>query len=433
MNWFEIKTIIRRYLRDPSSNIWDDPLLLNIFNDEQNNIQQMISILEDVKALPIPAYFGSSYTYDWEYPHATDKSYQALIYVQQSNAVISQEWEAEQLWGLYDPNDASGTNYRFMHPWEGFVDGLGGATEAVPFWFPENFNFVRHLSYDDRIVLENITKKVLQSTDRAWRTHGGDPWAYWIPDLLENQFVLFPKPSTVDWDDITSQGEVNFSNGYSYDWEVAAATSAFSGTGYRYTTKDSDNEREAFFSWELDVLDSSLFSARGRVETNPSVTGKPVPNLIQTGDTRFVEDDTEDKRFGTIGNRAGDSFDQPYGLTSQIIPTARNLLLIYSVLPTPLYSVVDQTDWPDFLDKYIIYGTLERAYTANTDGRIQSLSEYWGLRKIAGIEILKRFKQNQTVDRDYRLTFEGAQTRSSRPAQPRLPSNYPVDVSRGSY
>jgi hypothetical protein len=313
----------------------------------------------------------------------------------------------------------------------------------------------------------------------------------------------------VDWDDITTQGEVSYGFGHSYDWEAAAATKAHSGEGYKFTTSDDDNSREPSFSWELDVLDGSRFEERGAINTNVDLIittgakverfdfvysydweeaehdgtgfkytsenaqdesvifswesdisdgslagpsgfininpgsdpeGAPQPGFTRVkispqgvGDTQFVEGDTANSVFGTIGNRAGDSFDQPYGLTSQIIPTDRNLLLIYSILPTPLIVELDQTDWPDFLDKYIIYGTLERAYTANTDGRIQSLSEYWGLRKIAGIEVLKRFKQNQTVDRDYRLTFEGARTRSSRPAQPRLPSNYPVDVSRGSY
>jgi hypothetical protein len=383
-----------------------------------------------VTALTIPPYFGSSYTYDWEYPHTTDKPYQALVYIQQSDAVISQEWEAEQFWGLYDPNDASGTNFRFTHPWEAFMDALGTATDVVPFWFPDNFNAVKHMSYDDRIVLENITKKVLQSMDRTWRTHGGDPWAYWLPDLLENLFVLFPRPSTVEWDDVTSTADMGFDFGYSYDWEAETATLASSGTGYKFTTSDDTNSHEVLFSWEAYISDASREEERIWINTNPGVLDAPESGRITSGDTQFVSGDTSASIFGLIGNRAGDSFNQPYGLTAQIVPTTRNILLIYSVLPTAIQSGADETDFPNFLDKYIIYGTLERAYTANTDGRIQSLSEYWALRKLAGMEVLKKFKQNQTVDRDYRLTFEAARTRSSRPLQPRLPSNYPVDVRR---
>jgi len=99
--------------------------------------------------------------------------------------------------------------------------------------------------------------------------------------------------------------------------------------------------------------------------------------------------------------------------------------MIYDVDPTNIETASDDGDFPDFLKKYIRYGVISRAYGANTDGRIQSLSDYWSIRYLAGVEATKKFSRNRNNDRDYRLITGGASTRRTR-RHPRLPSTYPV-------
>jgi hypothetical protein len=62
---------------------------------------------------------------------------------------------------------------------------------------------------------------------------------------------------------------------------------------------------------------------------------------------------------------------------------------------------------------------------ANTDGRIPSLSEYWGWRKELAYKIVKMFRWKKLVDRDYRLQTKGVPARGVR-RRPKLPDTYPA-------
>ena len=112
-----------------------------------------------------------------------------------------------------------------------------------------------------------------------------------------------------------------------------------------------------------------------------------------------------------------------YATTS--LATLDNLLLVFEKIPTELTTGTDESDFISFLQKYIEYGVMERAYGANTDGRIKSLSEYWGYRKKIGYKAIEKFKTNRMADRDYRL-----QTKDTPPSRtrrhPRLPDEYPA-------
>jgi len=70
--WGNEITVIRRFLRDPKGNIWSSALLLDLWNEVQDEVQRLTEVLQDVRTISIPPRFHASYTYDWEYGHAKE-------------------------------------------------------------------------------------------------------------------------------------------------------------------------------------------------------------------------------------------------------------------------------------------------------------------------------------------------------------------------
>ena len=113
------------------------------------------------------------------------------------------------------------------------------------------------------------------------------------------------------------------------------------------------------------------------------------------------------------------------GIHTDLVTTADALFLAYDFAPKEITSFYgSDCDWPDWSLKYVMYGTLERAFGADTDGYIPSLRDYWKARKDIGIEALKRFKRMRLTDRDYRLG--GAARKVPRGRGPSLPAGYPA-------
>lgn len=116
----------------------------------------------------------------------------------------------------------------------------------------------------------------------------------------------------------------------------------------------------------------------------------------------------------TISRYAGEDAINPTG----------NLVVFFIKRATDIESEFDESLLPDFLQRYCEYGAISRAYKANTDGRIQSLADYWDMRKKAGIVAIKRFMAKRLADREYRL--ESARMNSGgKYRHPRLPDEYP--------
>lgn len=61
MTWANELNILRRYLRDPSQNIWTNDFLRNLYNQAQNELQQRTWLLEDVTNIQLPPEFAVSY------------------------------------------------------------------------------------------------------------------------------------------------------------------------------------------------------------------------------------------------------------------------------------------------------------------------------------------------------------------------------------
>ena len=67
-----------------------------------------------------------------------------------------------------------------------------------------------------------------------------------------------------------------------------------------------------------------------------------------------------------------------------IVDVTNNVFLVYTVSPTDMRTVSDVPDFPAFARKYVRYGVISRAYGGNNDGRIRSLSDFWGARYALG-------------------------------------------------
>ena len=201
-----------------------------------------------------------------------------------------------------------------------------------------------------------------------------------------------------------------------YDEEPIAATSEkrvqISNPSYLTT------EGRPFAYYQTDDIDATYV-----LYPRPSTSWQD--EIAGEGVALYATDDTEDITTGTIAVRTGDSDTDTPGVAVDIVGADDNVWMAYDVSPTDMDTVSDPGDFPAYLQKYVRYGVISRAYGANTDGRIPTLAAYWGARYIGGIKVVKRFGRNRHNDRDYRLTTKGEGiSRTHR--HPRLPSAYPA-------
>jgi hypothetical protein len=134
----------------------------------------------------------------------------------------------------------------------------------------------------------------------------------------------------------------------------------------------------------------------------------PRPSVVSWADSSSAEADPDTSEYGT------DTLD-----------VDGNLVVFFESRAVDLDDSDDESLLPDFLQRYVEYGVISRAYKANTDGKIQSLADYWAMRRVAGIAAIKRFMSKRLVDRDYRLET-GRMSSDSQYRHPRLPDEYPA-------
>jgi len=341
--WADNLERIRRFLRDPGGSIWSDSFLLRSFNDEQRDFINASNLLEKIEAIRIPPMYGSSYLYEWEWKFTDDKQFKALKYHHQSDMVYSYVWEGQVL-GIGSGSETE-SGEQFTHPWEGFF--VATCSALPPVWFPFDYEVTKFIAWD-RDPIDYISLKEIQNDNASWKSESGEPSYYFRKDSLSNEFYLYPKPSTVIWDDMTGEGQV--------------------------------------------------------------------VNL---------DDEAANQEDGTIIDIPGFFSELSEGIVTDAVDIDNNILLIYNAKATDITSESDEIDYPKWVQKYVEYGTVQRAYKANTDGQIGSLADYWGWRKELGLEAIKRFKQRRLVDRDYRLVSRGGFGRRNI-KHPRLPDSYPA-------
>lgn len=138
-------------------------------------------------------------------------------------------------------------------------------------------------------------------------------------------------------------------------------------------------------------------------EPDTSVTMEDAGGISSSAETYLDEEDT--------------------GITTDIINISDAFFMVYDAQPTEIRETTDESDFEDYLTKYIEYAVLERAFGADTDGFIPSLRDYWKLRKEIGIKTIQRFKRNTLTDRNYRL---GGNRHKPASTRLRLPDHYPA-------
>lgn len=144
----------------------------------------------------------------------------------------------------------------------------------------------------------------------------------------------------------------------------------------------------------------------------------------ESGMVLFNSNDTVDAETGTIIVRDGTVLETQTGVSVDLINTDDNIFIGYDMTPDDMVDIHSVTDFPTYINKYIIYGVLSRAYRVNNDGNIPSLADYWDFRFNLGLQMINQFKFKRMQDREYRL---GTQTRiTKRKPHPSLPSTYPV-------
>jgi hypothetical protein len=136
--------------------------------------------------------------------------------------------------------------------------------------------------------------------------------------------------------------------------------------------------------------------------------------------TPIVDDD----HVGTVLDITGYETTTDQGIASDYFDLDDNILLVYRARLVDIVNKSDEVGLPRYLQKYLEYGVIANAYRANTDGKIQSLADYWDWRKNIGKEVLLRFRYKRLADRDF--AFTGGFSPTRRAHGPRLPSGYPV-------
>lgn len=417
MTWESNLTRIRRFLRDPDGNIWSDGIIKNRFNAAQKDLQRKTLFLDDVQPVHVPPVYDYSYLYDfeWAFLASTSGNYQALRYHQQAEIIYSYQWEPQAVWGLVEAT-APDTGYHFTQPFEAFVCGSPG--DIVPLQYPAGFHVAKFVAWDKEPI-DYLTKKDIQRDDTSWAVRVGEPFAYWRPDKLEDQFCLYPHPSTVVYEDVI---EIPLISQYAYTFSFEYTGAYLTGTAENWCREDTTNSRQYVFDWELDSgVSNDAAAMRGMwlFEIGGNETSFGIGQVIHT------DSGTASAEVGTILDVGDLIIGGEYGIATDVIEADNNVLFVFSKTPTDIADTTDESDWPDFLQKYAEYGALEALYAADTDGQIQSLRDYWKLRKETGIKAIERFKSLRNQDRDYRMVTRGVPSARTR-REPRLPDHYPA-------
>lgn len=176
-----------------------------------------------------------------------------------------------------------------------------------------------------------------------------------------------------------------------YDDEAIHATSRKMVQRRDSSYIETSGTPESFYDWDQD-----------HYVLYPRPSTAFVNELDGEGVATFADGDTEDVTTGTVGIRTA-SYDTIEGVAVDILDSADNLFLVYRARPTDVEAEEDESDFPEFMRKYLVYGVVGRAYAANTDGRIRSLGELWEARYELGVDLAKRYLRNKRQDRDYRL------------------------------
>uniref|UniRef100_A0A6M3JTQ7 Uncharacterized protein n=1 Tax=viral metagenome TaxID=1070528 RepID=A0A6M3JTQ7_9ZZZZ len=361
-------TRMRRFLRDPSGSIWLDDEIRMYWNEAQLEIATKAGFIERVHAYSYPPSYTWCYLWDWEKEHIEGDMYRATHIWPTRNMSVMYPWEP----GYYlSSSDTPDDGTRFTHPWE---SAYCSPADVVYIPLHASFHASKFAAWDETPI-EPTSERDISMTDSWYKTKTGEPINYYRPDDYENDVVLYPRPSSITWDDASLQ------------------------------LKDTTDSL-------IDTLSTVVTESGEELQT-------------EAGDT--VIGDTEEPG-GIIGYEEDSLDETDYGVVYDNVETDGHLFMVFEALPQDVDEKVDTwddqiPDWPPYMLPVVEYATLERCFSADSDGFIPSLRDYWQMRKSVGLDTIKLFKHLKLKDRDFRL---GGVSKSGRGQHPRLPSGYPA-------
>jgi len=240
-------TRIRRKLRDPDGNIWSDQLLRHYWNDVQRDVlRKLPELLCRWESQPFPQFImHQSYFQDWEYRYTrtTAENYAALEYWQEGRMVIAYPWEAS-----YDETTSiKDDGYRNTLFWEAGQKKCG---EPARVFLDRQFHEAQVVTYDE-YTLGAITENEV-AVDRFYKTNIGRSIYYYRPDDYSNTLILYPRPTSIEFNEPSRTG--NDANDYATTsgWEI----NGYYITGASYMAQYSNEETPdgiwGTYGWEYD-------------------------------------------------------------------------------------------------------------------------------------------------------------------------------------
>jgi len=191
---------IRRFLRDPTGLIWSDDQIQMLWNEAQLEVADKIKYIERVHSYKYPPEWTWSYLYDWETHHIDGDKHQSLELWPVRNAAICYPWEAGY---FLDSMSTVDEDYRFTHPWEAVY---GTPADVVKIPLHMKFHQARFVAFGESKI-EPSTEREIALNDPYYKTVDGEALNYYRPDDYENTMVIYPRPSSVTWDDVSLMRE----------------------------------------------------------------------------------------------------------------------------------------------------------------------------------------------------------------------------------
>lgn len=197
--WDDHKARIRRFLRDPDGNLWADAYLLNLWNSETHTIENEYGLLQKVRVVRIPGTFWHAYMHDHEWAHTDHDDgevFQCFAYWDREDYVFTHIWEPQHLEDLTPTTSALGENY--THPWEAWY--CTQPAEQPPTPLPDGCHKIYFIALDKQPIYPMHLRDV-QDRDQSYRQRSGETEWYYRGNELENYLYLYPRPSSVEWQD----------------------------------------------------------------------------------------------------------------------------------------------------------------------------------------------------------------------------------------
>jgi hypothetical protein len=204
-------------IRDPDGNIWDTDLLREFWNEIQHDIQIKTSILEDITVLAVPPRYKASFMFDWERAHTEKGSFKCL-YSQDGYFAYTYPDEVQEHFGISGDTTQGGSTG--SHPFEAWHQDPGFLPKLP---FPSNFHKAKGFYYDEEPI-EYEDRQAIERRDPSWRKREGRVISYTRESAEDNQFILYPRPSSVTWDDVEGEGMVNSVSGDTTGSETGVIT-----------------------------------------------------------------------------------------------------------------------------------------------------------------------------------------------------------------